>query len=118
MATATATATAKLIEKETVTRDYDFLGCNAIIEYQGKRHLICDGYAGQESPCGGAVRWRHGVACAILPDDTIASLRQTSYNHDMSVFEALLMGCAVDGRHLLDDWDGHAVAAIAKQVGL
>ena len=82
----------KLIEAEKVERDYGFTGTNAIVESDGKRLLICDGFGGMDSLQGGAVRWRHGMAIELKPEDTIESLRAGEWNETTTHWDAVIHG--------------------------
>jgi hypothetical protein len=98
-----------LIEKRTVTREYDFQGTDAII-YHPKlgRLLIKDAFGGMGQLRGGAVRWEHGMAIQLKPDDSFESLRD-------------LLGMVLAGydpeRPVLE-WDGRAVESLAKSLSL
>ena len=82
----------KLIEAETVTRAYDFRGTDAIVESDGNRLLICDGFGGVDSLRGGAVRWEHGLVIRLQPDDTIESLKRAMWNECTSHWLAIVSG--------------------------
>lgn len=83
----------KLIEHECVERQYGFGGMNAIVETdEGKRFLICDGFGGIDNLRGGAVRWEHGMAIHLQPDDTLDSLRTDMWNEHTSHLDAVIHG--------------------------
>jgi len=84
---------AKLIESETVERDYGTSGTNAILEQpNGDRYLICDGFGGIDTLEGGCVRWKHGTAYRLQSGDTLESLRSTEWNEHVSLFDAVING--------------------------
>ncbi|ELA9292952.1 hypothetical protein QUO15_004414 [Vibrio parahaemolyticus] len=106
-----------LIEKEHVIRDYGFSGINAIIDHpKYGRLLLRDGYGGEGSIQGGAVRWRHGIALKLKAEDTLDSLKNTHWNDETSLFFAVING--YDDQRPVQDWDGIIIKNIAKSVGL
>jgi len=83
----------KLIEHESVERDYGFKGTDAIVEANnGDRYLIRDGFGGIDTMAGGAVRWRHGMAVKLQPSDTIDSLKSEKWNDETSLWHAVVNG--------------------------
>ena len=104
--------TVTLIEKQTVLLEYGFKGTLAIVESPllGKL-LIADGYGGENTPRGGAVRWEHGRVAQLQPGDTLESLRADT--HSLS---SVLNG--YDYTRPLKNWDGWAIENVAKQAGL
>lgn len=101
-----------------MTRDYGFRGHEAIIDHPVHgRLLLCDGFGGVDSLDGGCVRWRHGSACRLLPDDTLASLDEERHNDEYSALHALVKGYGSRGRQMLE-WSGDDVARLAESVGL
>lgn len=109
--------TIQIIETQDVERDYGFRGTNAIVQHPAYgRLLLSDGYGGEGTLQGGAVRWQHGAAVKLLDGDTIASLKIEPWNDHMTLWEAVRSGCD-DTRPMLL-LDGHAMAAVAKAVGL
>lgn len=108
--------TTKLIESESVERDYGFAGTIAIVEHSTHgRLLIQDGY-GEMDLRGGMVRWEHGMVIKLQPADTIESLRADMGKVPVSDWERMVHGYD-DARPVLG-WDGRMVAAIAKSAGL
>lgn len=95
-----------LIETETRSADYGMPAQVAIVECRGDRILICQMFGGIDSLAGGMPRWRHGVACRLRPDDTLATI----------VLGDVVRGYDKD-RPVLD-WDGIVVRRIAEAVGL
>lgn len=106
----------KLIEKETVERDYGFTGTNAIIEHNGELWLICDGFGGQDSLEGGCVRWKHGMAYRLQAGDTIVSLHAGEWNETTDHWTALVNGYDDDRPMMMVN--GYAIESIAKKLGL
>lgn len=52
-----------VVESRTVERDYGFNGTEAVLDHpKHGRVLLCDGYGGENTLAGGAVRWSHGGA--------------------------------------------------------
>lgn len=108
---------AKLIELENVSREYGLDGTVAIINHpEHGRLFIADGFGGQDSLDGGSVRWRHGMAIKLQPDDTLDSLRNTPWNDYCDLIDAMLKGHD-DSRPVLD-WHGPVIESLAKQAGL
>jgi hypothetical protein len=107
----------KLIESQTVTREYGFTGINAIIEHPDYgRILIMDGYGGEGTMAGGCVRWFHGAAYHLLKNDSLKSLQSTMINEDVSTFEALIHG--YDSKRDPICVHGRIIASMAKDAGL
>jgi hypothetical protein len=105
---------AKLIEMESVERDYQFKGTDAIVETDaGKRLLIRDAFGGIDTLEGGAVRWRHGFAVELQPTDTLESLKTEMWNDETSLFHAVI-NAFDDSRPLL----GIDPTNLAKSAGL
>lgn len=105
----------EVIEKRSVEREYGFDGTQAIINKDGNKILIADGFGGVGDLCGGAVRWRHGMAIRLKSDDTFAAL-DADYNVYFSILDRALEGADPD-RPVLQ-LDGNHIEAIAKKAGL
>jgi len=106
-------ATAKIIEKIDVERDYGLIGTALVIDHEKHgRLLLNDGFGGIDTPAGGAVRWRHGMAVKLLPSDTIESLQSTPWNDYASTYDAVLAGH--DKNRPVLDWTGDMVERLAK----
>lgn len=83
----------KLIGCEIVERDYGMIGINAIVESNnGRRFLVQDAFGELDTLQGGAVRWRHGIAILLQPNDTFESLRATDWNDSVSLWDAVTHG--------------------------
>ena len=109
--------TASLVEWENVAREYGFDGTQAIIDHPVHGRLfICDGYGGQDTPNGGTVRWRHGMAIKLQAGDTLDSLRSSPWNDFGDLFDAVLSG--YDDTRPVMEWHGPVIEALANQVGL
>ncbi len=105
-----------VIETRAVEREYGYPGVEAIVDHpQHGRLLVIDGFGGKDSLRGGAVRFEHGRVCKLLPEDTFEAL-DAEWNEYTSVMDAVTSGHDSD-RPLLD-WDGMAVAGLAKSCGL
>ena len=106
-----------VVESQTVERDYGMSGTIAIIESKaGDRYLIADGFGGMDSLSGGAVRWKHGEAVKLQPDDTIDSLRSGEWNDYINHFDAVLRG--IDSERPIMRWEGYVIENIAETCGL
>lgn len=106
----------RLIESSTVERDYGFRGVEAIIETDKYgRVFIADGFGGMNTIYGGAVRWEHGYAVRIKPDDTLALLNDQD---DRGV--SIMYHASVDGDKSRPGlWlTGQQIASLAKSAGL
>jgi hypothetical protein len=111
MMTKTETKTT-LIETTRVESDYGMLCRLAIVEHpKHGRLFIREGYGGEDSLAGGAIRWKHGLAIKLLPGDTLESLRATPDG-----YLDLVQGFDPDRPVLA--WDGHSLEAVARAVGL
>jgi len=109
-----------LVETQAVERDYGFKGTQAIIDTKNGRLLIKDGYGGVDTLAGGCVRWRHGAAYALQPGDTFESMAAkfgTCFGEDVSILSAVFEQ-ADDARPYLPYWSGHAIAAVARKLGI
>ena len=90
MATKTKTQI-EVIEKRSVEREYRMEGTQAIVIKDGQKIMLVDGLGGQDDLCGGAVRWRHGMAFMLKDGDTFETL-DAEYNVYFSVLQRLLAG--------------------------
>jgi hypothetical protein len=101
-----------LIETTRVDADYGMLATLAIVEHPTHgRIFIREGYGGEDTLAGGAIRWRHGLAIRIQPADTLESLRR-----DPETYLNLVQG--FDAERPVLDWDGTSVEAVARAAGL
>jgi hypothetical protein len=105
------TTKCKLIESTRVEADYGMLCTLAIVEDEVRGRLFLrEGYGGEDSLQGGAIRWRHGLAIRIQPADTLESLRDLDgYLNMVQGFDVERPVLALDGREL---------ERIAEQAGL
>jgi len=105
----------KLIESQSVTRDYGMSGTEAVVESNdGQRYLICDGFGGVDDLRGGAVRWEHGIVVKLQPDDTLECLKSKQWNDIVTLWQAVTQGHD-DSRPVLE---GITPTAMAKACGL
>ena len=101
-----------LVESALVDAEYGMLCRLAIVEHpKHGRLFIREGYGGEDSLAGGAIRWKHGLAIKLLPGDTLESLRATPDG-----YLDLVQGFDPD-RPVLT-WDGHSVEAVAHAAGI
>lgn len=101
-----------LIERDCTEADYGMMADMAIVEHpKHGRLFIREGYGGEDSLAGGAIRWRHGIAIRIQPGDTLESLRANPDGY-------LNMVQGFDPDRPVLAWDGHSVEAVARAVGL
>lgn len=106
-----------VIERETAERAYGFRGCVAIVEHPiHGRLLIQDGYGGDQTMRGGAVRWEHGTVIRLHPTDTLASLRSGAWSEMASLWDAVCHGYD-DSRPMLE-WTGSMIARVAARAGI
>ena len=76
-----------LIETTRVEADYGMLCTIAIVEHpKHGRLFIREGYGGEDSLAGGAIRWKHGIAIRIQPGDTLLTI---SYRQRMPAWMIL-----------------------------
>lgn len=107
----------KLIETRQEKAEYDIPATIAVVDTESHgRILIRECYGGENTLAGGTVRWRHGAAYQLQPDDTIDSLSNAAWNDDTSHYQAVI--CGHDDEIPMLDWDGYAIENIAKSVGL
>lgn len=117
----------QIIEKRTVTRAYDFEGVEAVIEHPEKGRLyVEDGFGYEDRNCttGGMVRWKHGMAIQVSPDDTLQSLddeieaaqEEALQEEDVSVMA--IPSFIQDIRNDICEWSGKQVESVAKAAGL
>ena len=105
----------KVLEQESVERDYGFRGTNAIVETSdGTRFLIQDGYGGEHQLRGGQVRWDHGLVIQLLHQDTLESLHSGAWNDTTTHWIAMVHGYDPE-RPIMEN---HNPALMAKQAGL
>ena len=105
-----------LIEQRGVERDYGFAGIEAIIDEPTHGRLyIADGYGGESTLDGGAVRWRHGVAVALHPDDTMAALDAESDAATRASIRAQMLAGYDDSRPIIPNAN---IEALARAVGI
>lgn len=116
-ATIMAKTQTRIVEQRDVERDYGFRGVEAIIDHPAHgRVLIVDGFGGMDTLAGGCVRWRHGLAVKLQPGDTFDRLDESMHNEWTTELRAALTGYS-ETRPFMD-WDGRAVAQVAKSIGL
>lgn len=105
-----------VIEKRDVEREYGFRGVDAIVQHRRLgRLLVCDGYGGQDTMQGGAVRWKHGVMVKLRDGDTFADL-DADWNPTMTTITAVKAG--YDESRPVMDMPGVMVERLAKAAGL
>lgn len=96
----------KLIQKRAVKRDYGFIGNEVIVDHpKHGRLLITDGY-GEDGLNGGSVRWKHGYAIKLLPNDTFESLEEP-WNDTETILSAAIR-CYDPKRQILP-WNGKII---------
>ena len=105
-----------VIETGSWEADYGYVAQEAIIEHPEHGRLYVTQRYGEAGLAGGCVRWTHGVACSVLPGDTLQSLRAADYNDNVSVYQAMASG--YDERRPVSDIGGRAIAALARAAGL
>lgn len=105
----------EVVEKRSVERAYGMTGTEAIIIKDGQKMFVCDGFGGVDDLCGGAVRWRHGMAIRLKSDDTFSTL-DADYNAHMSVLGLALTDS--DPERPMLPLDRFHIEAIAKKAGL
>ena len=103
---------AKLVERDTVTADYDLPCDTMIVELKdGRRIYLTQGFGGMNSLDGGMCRWRHGIAIHVFPTDTLESLRADSDDYYVAPYTRMIQG--YDDQRPLLDWDGAVVESVA-----
>ena len=106
-----------LIQKKKVMRDYGFSGVEAIVHSSKYgRFLICDGYGGENTLAGGAVRFKHGMVIRLKANDTLESLEKDLWNDSTTLYQAMFNGLD-DSRPILY-WYGSVIEKLAKATGL
>lgn len=101
-----------VIEQRDVTRDYDLIGSETIIDHpKHGRLLVTDGFGGIDSPCGGAVRFDHGLVVSLKKEDTFNDLN-CPWNDYMDTHKAVINGFD-SGRPVLN-WNGSAITSLSK----
>jgi hypothetical protein len=111
-----ATTKPTIVEQEQHDGPYGFEVTTAIIEHpKDGRLLLRQGYGGVDTPVGGAVRWQHGIAVQLLPNDTLAILHA-----DAIVGTTVMqMACtANDPQRPVLTWPGYIVRSVARSAGL
>jgi hypothetical protein len=106
----------KLIESNTSAGQYGMTTTEAVIDHpEHGRLYIAEGYGGEQSPAGGAYRWRHGIVCKLQAGDTLESLK-AEHNDNYTIRDAMRGGYRDDRPAL--EWTGDAVQRVAESVGL
>jgi hypothetical protein len=104
---------AKLIERNTLTGDYNLTKQAMIVEMSdGRRIYLIEGFGGMDSLEGGQNRWRHGAAVQILPTDTLDSLAEDSGEYHVTSYERMMHG--YDEQRPVLDWDGSVIDRVAR----
>lgn len=107
----------KVIDQKLVKRNYDFNGVIAIIDSDKYgRQLIQDGYGGESTLRGGAVRFEHGFINNILITDTLDIIINGDWNDFTGLLDAVSMG--YDKSRPLLNWDGFVISKIAESLKL
>lgn len=107
----------KVIEQQFITRDYGFTGVRAVIEHPDHgRLLIEDGYGGENTLMGGAVRFIHGIVIRLKPGDNLAAMKAGSWNDCTNTLSAVLSG--YDDERPILPWHGNQIDLIARKAGL
>lgn len=110
-------ASVAVVETRKVQGQYDLVAYQAIIDHsEAGRLLLTEGYGGEDSPEGGAYRWRHGLAARLKPSDTLAKLEGQDWNPAMSHLQAVLEGS--DPERPVLALGGLAIQLIARAAGL
>lgn len=100
------------IDADSVPGRYN-LGCDRwIIEREGQRMLITQGYGGEHTLDGGQIRWKHGAAYQLRDGDTFQSLKGEYFNDIMDGLDAVLNG--LDNSRPLLNWSGHVIEQVAS----
>lgn len=106
MKTATKSRKAKttLIDADTKIGAYDMHIARMLVDHaELGRLLISQGFGGMDKLCGGAYRWRHGIALSVPADATLASLDKEDAE------------CGpLSETHPMIDWDGVVIDKIAQ----
>lgn len=106
----------RLVDYESVERDYGFDGVNAIVEHpEHGLLLVCDGY-GEEDIAGGAVRWRHGLVAKLQPGDTLDGLHDETNDQGVEALELVVKG--YDDKRPVLQWPAVAIVSLAKALDL
>lgn len=114
MTTTTKKPATILIESNTTTGEYGRSKTEAIIEANGRRLYICEGFGGMDSLSGGAIRWRHGIAIEIAAEDTLESLKTRKWNDHVTYYDAMHNGYYGE----IKNWSGIALTKTAVSLGL
>ena len=107
----------RLIEKNIFDGAYGFSVIEAIIESEkyGKL-LIMQGYGGEGTMAGGAMRWRHGMAIKLEESDTIGSLNEPGGEDGLSRLERTVGGFGGDLDIL--ELNGKSIIALSASAGV
>ena len=79
------------------------------------RLLITQGYGGDDTIHGGAVRWEHGAVVSLLPGDTLEGPLQP-FNDYVTILDRALSN--YDDQRDVHWWGPKATTAFAKGLGL
>ncbi len=96
----------KLIDVRTLSGAYDLPCDQAIVEKQGRRILLTEGYGGGDVQ-GKTYRWQHGLAIGLLPGDTFESLDKPANEDYTSYLQIALAGGDPDRPDLL--WSHYVI---------
>lgn len=108
MSTATKPSKAKttLIDADTKPGAYDMPIARLLVDHAELcRLLILQGFGGMDQLCGGAYRWRHGIALSVPADATLASLDEEEAEYG-----------TLSDTHPIIDWDGVVIDKIAQAI--
>lgn len=106
-----------IVEIKRGDGQYGMTYTHALIDHpEHGRLLIMDGYGGEDQLRGGQYRWEHGCVIRLQPGDTLESLEAGAWNDATSLLDAVVHGC--DDTRPFARWDGHAIASLAKSLGL
>ena len=110
------TDAATLVQRDYVLRDYDMLGCMAIVDHVKYGRLYAeDGFGGLDSLCGGCVAWRFGRIHVIHADDTLATLAGNSGDRDGNSVHARMVTEHDDTRPALE-WPAVAITRLGEWI--
>lgn len=111
------TTALQVIESEQYEAEYEMKATRAIIEHpKHGRILLAQGFGGLDDICGGAIRWRHGIAVQLQPGDTLHSLRSCEWNDTTSLYLAVVQG--YDASRPILEWSGKKITSQARIAGL
>lgn len=113
----TMTNEIQIVDVEHGRGSYDMQLKRAIIDHpEHGRLYLTQAFGGMDTLAGGAIRWRHGIACRLRPGDTLNSLRGEAWNDIVSRMEAMEHG--YDDERPVLDWSGSAIESVARKAGL